>query len=167
MICIDPGLRGIGMAIFSENELHRAEYVKNPHNGRGYAAHSALAHQIHIYQAYRNLFSEALIELPQVYPGMPKTDLNDLIDVAGVGAACAYVLAEYYGFVKSVFPREWKGSVDKQVMLKRIWSKLTPGEQAVVQKTNKSDTEDILDAIGIGLWRLNRLNTKNYPGATP
>ena len=100
---------------------------------------------------------------------MPRTDLNDLLDVVAVGSACAYAIAigTVIGTIETVFPREWKGTVDKQVMLKRIWSKLTPSEQAVVQKTNKSDTEDILDSIGIGLWRLGRLNMKSYPGATP
>ena len=52
-----------------------------------------------------------------------------------------------------------------KVMLERIRSKLTAEEEKCVKWSNKSNNEDILDAIGIGLWHFGRLNQKVYPRA--
>lgn len=163
MITIDPNLRGCGVAEWHHGKLVKAIYVKNPASGRGYNAHVALGRAV--WQALNgNPLTDAppcIIEHPRVYPGMPKTDLNDLLDVVAVGAAVAGLFQD----AQTVFPSEWKGTMKKQAMLERIASKLTPGELSMVQKTNKSDTEDILDAVGIGLWKLGRLSTKVFPGA--
>lgn len=164
MITIDPNLRGCGVAHWRNGVLIRAEYVKNPcESGRGYEAFVALA--VAVGQS-ADTSKQVLIEHPRVYPGTPKTDLNDLLDVCGVGAAVALALRNF-GPVQTVFPSEWKGTMKKAAMLDRIREKLTDVESAVVQKTNKSDTEDVLDAIGIGLWKLGRLNRVTYPGAVP
>jgi hypothetical protein len=166
MITIDPNLRGCGVAHWERGVLVDAVYVKNPASGRGYEAFVALGRAVGeyvrgcIYIENKDLL---IIEHPRVYPGMPKTDLNDLLDVCGVGAAVAQQLDGLP--IQTVFPSEWKGTMKKQAMLERIASKLTPGELSVVQQTNKSDTEDILDAVGIGLWKLGRLSTKVFPGA--
>lgn len=163
--------------------LQSAAYVKNPQEtGRGYFEFAALAqyvvaHVINEEARLRQLGRASIhegpviIEMPRVYPGAAKVDLNDLLDVCGVGSAVAAELARmstHRGLdcrLQTVFPSEWKGTLKKQAMLERIASKLSPDEQRVVQQTNKSDTEDILDGVGIGLWKLGRLNTKVYPGA--
>lgn len=183
MITIDPNLRGCGVACWSRGVLQSATYVKNPREtGRGYYEFSILAqcvvaHVINeegrLRQISRPSIHEGpvIIEMPRVYPGMPKVDLNDLLDVCGVGSAVAAELARmstHRGLdctLQTVFPSEWKGTLKKQAMLERIASKLTQEEAPRVQRTNKSDTEDILDGVGIGLWKLGRLNTKVYPGA--
>jgi hypothetical protein len=167
MITIDPNLRGCGVARWERGALVRAEYVENPHTeGRGYKVIADLAEAVHTSTCFIHGDRECpiIIEHPRVYPGMAKVDLNDLLDVMGVGAAVA---AKRWAYVQHVFPSEWKGTMKKAAMLERIASKLTDAERAVVQKTNKSDTEDILDAVGIGLWKLGRLSTKIYPGAVP
>lgn len=164
MICIDPGLRGVGMAVFRGKELWVAQYVKNPAPGRGYAAHRALAKGFRTY-CVTSFDGPLIIEHPRVYPGMPKTDLNDLLDVVGVGSAIASILV--LEDVQTVFPSEWKGNLKKQAMLERIRSKLSPDELGRCEFTNKSDNEDLLDAVGIGLWKLGRLNRTTYPGAVP
>lgn len=161
MICIDPGLRGVGVAKFDESNrsLSFAQYVKNPcERGRGYGAHYDLAIELREYGYTGGL---VIIEHPRIYPGMPNKDLNDLLDVVAVGAACAVALNPSY--VVTVFPSEWKGTVKKSVMLERIRKALSPEELARCEFTNKSDDEDLLDAVGIGLWRLGRLNKKVYP----
>jgi hypothetical protein len=177
MITIDPNLRGCGVAIWRDSTLIRAEYVKNPdEKGRGYAAYVSLAVAVGNFLRDAVLFelrTPVIIEMPVVYPGMPDKDLNDLLDVVGVGAAVAHRLEGFgvtkdgYVPVQHVFPAQWKGNLKKEKMLIRIAGKLSLQEAASMQRTNKSDTEDILDGIGIGLWKLNRLNTKVYPGAEP
>lgn len=158
------------MAVFRGQELYLALYVKNPmEEGRGYKAHVAMA------QAYsRHTFHDPhpgplVIEFQRVYPGMAKIDLNDLLDCTGVGAAIAAVNSRQTAprELISVFPSEWKGNLKKQDMLARIRGKLSVDELSHCEFTNKSDNEDILDAVGIGLWKLGRLNKKVYPGAVP
>lgn len=166
MITIDPNLRGCGVAVWHEGaalhgKLVYAEYVPNPRaKGRGYEVYRALAEKVAASTQYHHFW---VIEMPVVYPKMPKTDLNDLLDVMGVGSAVSALCRAT--MVEHVMPSTWKGNLEKKKMLERIRSKLTAEELAVVQKTNADDTEDILDAIGIGLWKLGRLNTKVYPGA--
>lgn len=161
MICIDPGLRGVGVAKFDESNrsLSFAQYVKNPcERGRGYGAHHDLAIELREHGYTGGLL---VIEHPRIYPGMPDKDLNDLLDVVAVGAACAVALRPWE--LQTVYPSEWKGTVKKSVMLERIRKALSPEELARCEFTNKSDDEDLLDAVGIGLWRLGRLNKKVYP----
>jgi hypothetical protein len=164
--CIDPGLRGVGLATFAYENLVDARYVKNPADGRGYKAHAALAGRVAAYLD-TTFPCRLIIEHPRVYPGMPKTDPNDLLDVVAVGAACAAMFERPGRVLQTVLPSEWKGTVKKQIMLARIMSRLTVDEQKYIQRANKSDMEDVLDAIGIGLWFHKRLNLKNFPGATP
>jgi hypothetical protein len=166
ILCIDPGLRGCGAALFADTQLQWAVYVKNPViEGRGYATHAALGDAVRRAYAERQPLPPFLtiIEHPVVYPGMPQTDLNDLLDVVAVGAAVA---CQFKG-VSSVTPSQWKGQVKKSVMLERIRDKLTPAELRACAFTNKSDNEDLIDAVGIGLWHHKRLNQKTFPGATP
>lgn len=159
MITIDPNLRGCGVAEWRGSQLIRAGYVKNPvTKGRGYVAHAAMGEAVHGCVLF--LGTVVIIEHPRAYGSVHREgDPNDLLDVVGVGAAIA---TKCNTIVESVFPSDWKGNVPKQKMLVRIWDKLTEEERAVVQKTNKSDREDVLDAIGIGLWKLNRLNKRNF-----
>jgi Holliday junction resolvasome RuvABC endonuclease subunit len=162
ILCIDPGLRGVGMAVFRDDgEVEAAQYVKNPvMTGRGYQAHVALARELMKHVIFDWNISYALVEHPRVYPGMPKTDLNDLLDVVAVGAAVTAQLWTRAIEVETVFPSEWKGNVPKPTMLQRIREKLSADERARCVWTNKSDNEDVLDAIGIGLWHHKRLNKK-------
>ncbi len=180
MITIDPNLRGCGVAVWFRGNLVSANYVKskNESRGRGYKIYKDLAasvtsdlHSVNSELAQmargRVLGDPLIIELPRFYGSThEKGDPNDLIDVCGVGAACATAIATQHTQwgstcnVEHVFPSEWKGNVKKSIMLERIWSKLSDAEKAVVQKTNKSDTEDILDSVGIGLFKLGRLNKR-------
>ena len=98
---------------------------------------------------------EIVIELPQVYAGSKsKGNPNDLIKLAYeagrvVGSAAAKVIK----------PREWKGTIKKEVMLKRILSKLDDRELRLLKGLGlpPSKEHNVVDAIGIGLWALGRL----------
>lgn len=137
MITIDPGVHGSGFAIWSGSKLVNVLYEKpNPMEGR---------------------FMEPItIEVPQIYPGSKsKGNPNDLIRlafeagrIAGMAPACVTVL-----------PRQWKGTIKKEVMLRRILSKLTDEELAMLKalKLPKSKEKEVVDAVGIGLWKLGRL----------
>jgi hypothetical protein len=88
------------------------------------------------------------IEVPQIYPGMPKTNYNDLIDLTfAAGRVAIGITTQIYR------PRQWKGQVPKQIMKMRILERLSDAEKS------KLDTKDhnTVDGIGIGLKYLGRL----------
>lgn len=168
ILCVDPNVRGCGIALFDDTKLVSAQYVKHPNfTGRNYISATLLGNAVFV-----EVFKTAkkidllIIEHPRIYPGMPSKDLNDLIDVANVGSAVNTAMHLNSTAFQTVFPSEWKGNVEKKVMLERIRSKLSTAELKACRFTNKSDNEDLLDAVGIGLWRAGRLNTKSYPGAS-
>jgi len=170
IVTIDPNKLGCGVAVWNETEskLVEALYVEceaSTGDKTHYASDARLAWCVgEVKRKYDTPLSgrvHAIIERPRVYPGVSQKDLNDLIDVACVGAACA----TFFKSVDTVYPSEWKGTVKKRVMLERIRVKLTAEEEKCVKWSNKSNNEDILDAIGIGLWHFGRLNQKVYPGA--
>ncbi len=156
LICVDPGLRGCGVAEFEGYDLKRAAYVKNPvETGRGYAAHQAMGTAVGL---WRGSPTKALIEHPRIYPSaaQQKGDLNDLLDVVAVGAA----IAAYIPNVVTVFPADWKGNVPKDAMTERIRRAITDEERARIEKCPANLMHNVLDAIGIGLWKLGRINKK-------
>jgi hypothetical protein len=165
VITIDPNLRGCGVATWFKGKLMSANYVKNSREiGRGYEVAVLMGSLVGGHIGLKGVWicGPVVIEHPRFYGSThQKGDPNDTLDCGIIGATCALALRNY-GPVESVFPSDWKGQLPKQKMLTRIWEKLSDEEKAVVQKTNKSDTEDILDAIGIGLWKLNRLTTRKY-----
>lgn len=163
LLCVDPGLRGCGVAMFKEGTLVEAAYVKNPvESGRGYAAHAALGRAV---CKSHSIAHRVVIEHPRVYPGsaQQKGDLNDLLDVVAVGAAVATFA--HAAEVATVFPSDWKGQVPKETMTERIRRSLTDAERAAIQKCPASLMHNVLDACGIGLHALGRLNKKVYPHA--
>lgn len=158
MLCIDPGLRGCGVAEFLAGNLVRAAYVKNPRDvGRGYECHRTMARAVQ--QWATPAVDRVVIELPRIYPGsaQQKGDLNDLLDLTGVGGAIA---ASSEAVVESVFPSDWKGQVPKDVMTERIKRACTPEERATAEKCAASLAHNMWDGVGIGLYKLSRLHKK-------
>lgn len=167
-LCVDPGLRGVGVAVFEGKTLARAAYLENPEkSGRGYRAASAMAFEMHRWLDINALTvpDKAVIEFPRIYPGHAKIDNNDLIDIATVGAAIAtWCEADE---IVSVFPADWKGNVKKDVMTTRIKAELSANEASRIDKScRRSLLHNVYDAVGIGLWRFGRLHKKLLPGAS-
>src|SRR5262249_37275539 len=92
--------------------------------------------------------------------GWPEGDQNDPPPLAGV--ACA-VGALFPGAVlHSYLPRQWKGgAVDKAVMNRRVWDRLSLEERARVARLPRGGlSHDCLDAVGVGLHHLGRLERR-------
>lgn len=163
MICVDPGLRGCGVACFTMDVLAWAGYVNNPQlSGRGPASYHTMASAVgtKIKQSTCCTAPPLVVELPVVYPGVSKIDTNDLLDLAGVDGAMAEHFFRLFYFsvdeIRHVTPREWKGQVPKEIMNRRVLSKLNDIEKTRIQKVGAKD-HNTLDAIGIGLHMLGRL----------
>lgn len=170
ILCIDPGLRGVGAALFKpDRTLSVATYVKSPVvSGRGYTAHVALAQQVFVEYAGAGSISRLVIEHPVIYPGMASRregeNPDDLLDVVAVGAAIATCFAGCD--IATVKPSEWKGNMPKEKMTERIRAKAEARGELSRIVALKSIMHNVLDAYGIGLWYFDELNTKVYPGAT-
>jgi hypothetical protein len=84
---------------------------------------------------------------------MPKTDTNDLLDLAGVlGAATANASADIF----HCFPADWKGQVPKAMMNERVKGFLSAHEHAHVVSVGALD-HNTWDSVGIGLFFLKRM----------
>lgn len=169
-IAVDPGLRGCGCAIFAGTglsgayELHRAGYVegrydtqRGPEVWRWMASHvMSWAHAFESIPA-GGVVQTLVAEVPEVYAGMPKTDSNDLIDLAGVVGAIAgafQVPTHFY------LPRQWKGQLPKSTGVLRALAHLTEKERSRVELARKKSLDhNTADAVGIGLFHIGRFRT--------
>lgn len=99
---------------------------------------------------------ETVIEKPVIYP-RSKARPNDIITLAILAGRIAGLRP---GAVW-VEPRKWKGNLDGDLMNVRILKALTEEERrvyfAAADKVAESYRHNIIDAIGIGLWKLGRL----------
>ena len=170
-MALDPGLRECGVALFDldTGELLVAGMPTNPERkARGLTAWARMAEGV---AAFVSSFlepprasSEAVAivvvsECPQVYTaGKSKGDPNDLIELAGVVGRVAGALGA--SEERSCLPREWKGTLNGDVMVERIKARLgeRPHEHLRVQLPRAQDKHhNVWDAVGIGLHALGRL----------
>lgn len=98
-----------------------------------------------------------VVELPQIYQQRKqKGDPNALVDLAfaaGVFTSGAMGIDTELLLVR---PRAWKGTRPKHVCNKITLNALTEEEKARIPNLPKTKLHNVLDAIGIGLWRLGR-----------
>ncbi|WP_375757961.1 hypothetical protein [Corallococcus exercitus] len=165
LVSIDPGLRHCGVALFDmpSASLLCAGLPKNPEPAHGVLSLASWASMAGAVQAWlRPRVHEdpfqLVIELPRVYAAAhQRGDQNDLIQLAGVvgtlGGALAPVTER-----RSVFPREWKGTLDADAFIERIKQRLASAEHLRVELPAAQDLHhNVWDAIGIGLHALSRL----------
>ncbi len=138
MFCVDPGKHMCAVAEFTyDGKLLSACWLPNS------------------FAIDKVRLSRVLVEVPRIYPGSPvrPNDLMDLSFAAGQIAGAA-------DNVQSVFPREWKGNVEKAIMTERIIAlakKRKEYKYATLPKA-KSKQHNVWDAVGIGYWHFGYLN---------
>ena len=160
LLAVDAGLRGAGTALFNDcGGLVRAAYVRNPDKtGTGVHAWGALANAVYEWVGLRG---PVAIETMRHRPGREKGNPQNILEVQGVAAAIAFTCCSYDAAGKSVIagyePQVWKGTVKKDVMLKRIFGRLSATEAEVLPEVSASLLHNVLDACGIGLYHLGRL----------
>lgn len=181
LIAFDPGLLNPALAVFQGGVLVYASRVKIPTAlkstklSMGTRCVGVAQEALKVLQGFT--FQEPVTfvtEWPKVYrAGKSKGDPADLFPLAGAGMALASLLVERIpGLeIETPIPREWIGNLPKattgdpreSVRGIRIWSRLSESERECVVLSH-----DAIDAIGIGLWNLKRLERRRvFPGATP
>lgn len=165
LVAVDPGLRRLGVAVFTDDRLVHAALVTSPvKKDRGGTAWYAMADAVwaHLHDDYLNRLTpdEFVLEVPQIYRfGKSKGDPDDLIQLAATGAAVGAVLRAQKA--TTYYPREWKGTVPGDVFVERIRGRLTPAERKAITPCAMSYEHNVLDAVGLGLFRLGRLGRKS------
>lgn len=156
VLSCDPGLRGSGVGVFEDGKLVRAAYVKSPERiERGPPAWRAMAHAVSGWVGTDSI-DTLVLEVPQVYrAGQQKGDPDDILQLAGVDGAVVGMI--WSSSVKWYLPREWKGQVEKSIMVRRIEKLLTPEEVSVIEACPASLRHNIIDGIGLGLFYLKRM----------
>lgn len=99
-----------------------------------------------------NVYS-LIMEIPQIYVG-PKTNPNDLLDLAGVQGAIAGATMAPVEW--SPLPREWKGQLPKEVSVARVEAKLSTPEKTLIEWPAKHLKHNVYDALHLGLVFLER-----------
>lgn len=175
-VALDPGIRGVGISLFCDRTLAAADYLKNtvPRGDEPEAvlemAFVARDWTIQRMAADNRLGAEkklvGVIEWPQVYlAGKSKGDNNDLLPLAGVGAAFLMSLLSHplvtVAETKRVKPREWKGQLTKEATDLRVRARLDTYEATVLEHAcarAKSLAHNLIDAVGIGLHAVGRFD---------
>jgi hypothetical protein len=164
MISIDLGLNGCGVAWWASGLFH-AYYLKRISGG---SASKAYQMAWTLYQKYRDpmppltkdgqiiIDTRVIIERPRIYTKM-KGDPADILNLLEVGATFQGMLGRPVEWVE---PHAWKGNIDPDAMTERIHGRLLPAELKRIDPCPKSLEHNILDAIGIGLATLGRLERK-------
>lgn len=98
-----------------------------------------------------------VVEKPQVYPQRHwRGDPNDLISIALVAGA----VARAYGQKSLVLvkPHDWKGTRDKDADNDYTLKNLTEIERECIDRLELPKTlrHNVIDAVGLGLWYLDR-----------
>lgn len=96
-----------------------------------------------------------LVEVPQHYAGGRERNPGAILTLA-VDAGRWIERLSRFGPVEPVWPRTWKGTAPKAVMQRRVLAALTATERAVLEGLRG----DAIDAAGLGLWKLGRLNSR-------
>jgi len=137
VIAIDPGTY-TGWAYFYANKLRACDWI-SPRRWDELVLRAMTREHI-------------VIEEPTIYPHSKANPASVMALQLKVGelkgrfemAGCS---------VELVQPRTWKGQVPKQVHNRRTLAALTPDEFALAD----GKRHDVIDAIGLGLWKLGRI----------
>lgn len=153
LLSLDPG-NVTGWAFFFNNKLRMAHAAKKESfwskKSWPTCVDSSTIEAFHL--------STVLIEVPRWYPH-DHSDVNDLLDLSVfVGELKRSYEAQGYQ-AELVWPRTWKGNVPKKITNNRTLAALTPDEVALLPRRPRAKDFDnnMLDAIGLGLWKLGRL----------
>lgn len=148
LITIDPGNK-TGWAAFSGTSLVEARVISKDDLFHG-DSHAGWA-----IPGWMGSLPLVLIELPQHV----KVPVMDLITLAVNVGEYKRFYASQGCVVGTEWPTTWKHSVPKKIHNRRVLAALAPAEVAILPKRPRAKDHDnnMLDAVGLGLWKLGRL----------
>lgn len=151
LLAIDSGFREYGWAAFFEGTLVAADLGQN----EGSAPRQPVSFAdtfVEILSRFDWISPKAVIEFPKNRISTPNVDA--LLKLASSCGAYTSLLQAAGFEVEWVYPHEWKGHVPKHIMCKRVLDKISEKEYAAMERRGN---HNVLDAIGVGLWKSQRL----------
>ncbi len=174
LLSLDPGIRACGCAAFEGGDLVDAALIENPlRAGQGAPEAAAMAGAVFSeFHSRVRAVDEVVVEWPRVYAsriraGLSPGDPNDLLALAGVGAALAALFSP--AAARSFAPSDWKGQLPKPgrgeeyVVAARVRSRLSPRELAAAEagaRAAGARGHNVWDAVGLGLHALGRFDRR-------
>lgn len=167
LLSVDPGIRGVGAAIFRDGHLYRCDYVRSPARaGAGPRECALVAWEVRTWVGTgTEIVTEIVFEWPRIYArggGRSKGDPNDLRALCGVDGAVAAIFDRAES--KFVEPAEWKGQKSHEAVETKVETALDAVEVAIWQaardRAGKTLEHNVTDAVGIGLKALGRFERK-------
>lgn len=173
LLALDPSVSSPGAALFMKGRLLVAGRVRITTRSfyseadRWLQVARDICEFTHAHGAWQIETVDRLVfEMPQIYRAQKsKGDPNKLIGLAGISMALAGMLRSKAPELEVLCPTpsEWigqcpkatKGSAKLSPRAQRILSRLDENEKSIVP-----DQHDALDAVGIGLWCLKRLEIR-------
>jgi len=160
MLVVDPGKKDAGVAFFVAGRLVEVALIVPPT-----PTPYEVARYVEMW-VRRCMYNHAgdggrvglvLCEDQQVY-GRSRGNPNDLLPLAQTVGG---VLARVDAFDRQlVLPRIWTGGVPKPVRQRRLLAGLQPAELALIKAIKPaSKAHNVIDAVHIGLWHLDRVRT--------
>jgi hypothetical protein len=161
LITFDCGLAYVGGALFDADTKKMLEcfYIDTGVDARDEAEQTAdLVLKIHeIFKPFLDN-AQIVVEYPEQYSQTP-APRSSVQGLACTGGGIVCMLKRPTNSVHFVLPKVWKGQVPKDIMLERIVSKLSEDEKVLLEskKYAKYKKHNVIDAIGVGLYKLERL----------
>jgi hypothetical protein len=154
LLAIDPATKSVAFALFDKGLLSACGM-------RSADSLELLLAELRVWNVVEGgEIDETVIEVPVVYPTpRSKADPEDIVRLAVAAGGAATAAG---GVVTIVRPRQWKGTVPKAVHNRRVLRTLKADDplgykifEASTRRMGKAK-HNVIDAIGIGLWRLRR-----------
>ena len=149
LLTVDPG-EHTGWALFDPSKLVAC------------GVSSPLLENLHWCSGVPGRVDAILFEVPVVYPHS-KARPEDVATLSlRAGVAVGIAISKYpHALVGSVEPRKWKGTINGDVMGRRILDRLSGDDRRAYEEGIKPIAEglqhNVLDAVGIGLFAQGRL----------
>jgi hypothetical protein len=99
----------------------------------------------------RVMYDQVVIENPVIYPHS-KARPADILTLARIVGR--YQERYACSRIELVEPRRWKGSIDGDIMLRRIEAALNAADRAVYDAVKCGYKHNFTDAVGLGKWAL-------------
>lgn len=141
LLAIDPGAN-TGWAVFDSARRLKACGLGDPPAG--------LVTDV-------GVIDQVVIEHPVIYPGGRTRDPNSIVKLA-INAGIHAGRFKGRAAIRWVKPRDWKGTVDAEICIRRVLVRLAPEETLILERAGvcASKRHNVIDAIGLGLFSVDR-----------
>lgn len=159
LLAVDPGKLTCGVALFLSRKLRATAFLKAENTfllGRAVEDWTREAQQRFLLP---DVVDQLVTEGQQVYGGR-SADPNDLLPLAYLCGAVHVRIRAHQTLMP--LPREWKGSLKKEIFTKQILLRLHKDELCIINETKcpASKLHNVIDAAGLGLWALGSLRSE-------